>query len=106
VDRGRRIVVHYAIASGSTGACDLHHGPEPVRAIHSSASVTVPVTVAAAATHDLLYLTGPGSVRAFFTSASGRKSTASLSPHPSFPRGARRGQRPVHTAAGSACDGE
>jgi hypothetical protein len=67
VDRGRRIVVHYAIASGGTGACGLHHDPEPVRAIHSSAPVTVPVTVAVAAKHDLLDLTGPGSVRAFFT---------------------------------------
>jgi hypothetical protein len=61
VDRGRRIVVHYAIASGNTAACNLHHAPEPVRASRSSASVTV----AAAAKHDLLYLTGPGSV--FFT---------------------------------------
>ncbi len=65
MDRGRRIVVHYAIASGSTAACDRHHGPEPVRVSRSSASVTVPVTVPAAAKHDLLYLSGPGSV--FFT---------------------------------------
>jgi hypothetical protein len=67
VDRGRGIVVHYAIASGGTGARDLHHAPEPVRAARSSASVTVPVTVAAAAKHDPLYPAGPGSVRALFT---------------------------------------
>jgi hypothetical protein len=60
VGRGRRSVAHYAIGSGGTGACNLHHGPEPVRAIRSCVSVTVPVTVAAAAKHDLLYLIGPG----------------------------------------------
>jgi hypothetical protein len=69
VDRGRRIVVHYAvaIAIGGTGVCDLHRVLEPVRATGSSASVAVPVTVAAAARRDLPYLSGLGSVRAFFT---------------------------------------
>jgi hypothetical protein len=66
VDRGRHSVVHHpdAIAIGGTGACDLHHRPEPLRSTRSSASAAVPVTVASA---DLPYLTGLGSLRAFFT---------------------------------------
>lgn len=87
MDRGRRIVVHYAIASGGTGACDLRHGPEPVRAIRSSASVTVLVTVAAAAKHDLRYLTGPGSVRTFFTV--GIRSQVARKPIATFSEGER-----------------
>lgn len=69
MDCGRRIRVHYAaaIATGGTGACDLHHAPEPVRAARSSASAAVPVTVASAAKRDLAYLSDFGSVRAFFT---------------------------------------
>jgi hypothetical protein len=66
VDRGRQSVVHCAVAIGGTGACDLHHGPELLRATRSSVSAAVPVTVASAAKRDLPYLTGLDSVRAFF----------------------------------------
>jgi hypothetical protein len=75
VDRGRRIGVHYAvaIATDGTGACDLHHVPEPVRVTGSSASAAVPVTVASAAKRDLPYLRDLGSVRAFFILGIGRQ---------------------------------
>jgi hypothetical protein len=68
VDRGRRILVHCAvvIATGMGARC-MDHRPEPVRAPRSSPSVAVPVTVAAAAKPDLLYLAGLGSLPAFFT---------------------------------------
>ncbi len=68
--RGRRILLYCAalIAVGGTGAWYLHQGPEPVRAARSSVSAAVPVTVAVAAKRDLpVYLTGLGSVQAFFT---------------------------------------
>ena len=67
MDRGRHSVGHHAvaIAIGGPGACDLRHRPEPLRSTRSSAAV--PVTVASAAEPDLPYLTGLGSVRAFFT---------------------------------------
>ena len=69
MDRGRRIGVHYAVAitTGGPAACGLPHAPEPVRPTRSSASAAVPVTVASAANRDLPYLSGVGSVRAFFT---------------------------------------
>jgi membrane fusion protein, multidrug efflux system len=70
VGRGRRILLYCAgvIAVGGTGAWYLHQGPEPVRAARSSAPAAVPVTVAVAAKRDLpVYLTGLGSVQAFFT---------------------------------------
>ena len=70
VDRGRRILLYFAvaIAVGGTGAWYLHQGPEPVRAARSSVSTAVPVTVAVATKRDLpVYLTGLGSVQAFFT---------------------------------------
>jgi hypothetical protein len=72
VDRGRRMGVQYAvaIATGGTGAYDLHHGPQPVRATWS-ASMAVRVIVGAAAKRDLPDLGGSGPVRAFSTADMG-----------------------------------
>jgi membrane fusion protein, multidrug efflux system len=70
VGRARRVLLYFAavIAVGGTGAWYLNQGPEPVRAARSSQPAAVPVTVAIAAKRDLpIYLTGLGSVQAFFT---------------------------------------
>jgi len=65
VDRGRRILVHCAVAIATgLGAWSLDHGPEPVRASGLPPSVAVGLTVPAAAKRDL---SGPRPVRAFFT---------------------------------------
>ena len=65
MDRGRRILVHCAVAiAAAIGAWSLGHRPEPVRASRSSPSAAVEVT---AAKREFVYLAGPGPVRAFFT---------------------------------------
>ena len=60
VDRGRRILVHCAVAIATgLGAWSLDHGPEPVRASGLSPSVAVPVIVPGTAKRKIFYLAGP-----------------------------------------------